>query len=462
MVNPVYSITQTHILQQQGDKINEVKATVNYNGRSYDITISFAQAATTAQLQERIKAVIDQQKLLPKAETILDGKTKSFTLDGERLTTFRDSGPGKQRGTYDEYLEAKIAKYQSLLATGNQEKKRKFDKFTAAKGTHTASQAILAGTTVRVTPTPTRDHLIRTIEQLEIMHGHILRTADKQQVIQDVLANPLDLVIPVRGDLNDVDYAQLLADSAKAKMVDLEGQLREIERAEAPAPAQVSDIQQNIQRQQQAIAEKATQYAYIPFHKKEFDPLTQIFGNFFSIDDLKQMGCAAADEPWLLTVEINEKPVGFKTAEGAYQAHKFAHLPNFEQDILPQFQNANGEQAWSLAQGIQGSVAANWQSQSDAVMKKVLAAKYANEPMKAFLQATGTSYLIEHTNRDAYWGDGSDKQGQPGRNRLGELLMEQRGQPAQHVNYGTLRQNLYRTHNGQNNKPWGWQPLNLT
>ena len=40
--------------------------------------------------------------------------------------------------------------------------------------------------------------------------------------------------------------------------------------------------------------------------------------------------------------------------------------------------------------------------------------------LRETLLGTGESLLVEHTENDAYWGDGS------GKNRLGQILMQER------------------------------------
>nr|WP_274541155.1 NADAR domain-containing protein [Escherichia sp. MOD1-EC7003] len=47
--------------------------------------------------------------------------------------------------------------------------------------------------------------------------------------------------------------------------------------------------------------------------------------------------------------------------------------------------------------------------------------------LRALLLATASAKLVEHTENDAYWGDGGNGQG---KNRLGYLLMELREQLA--------------------------------
>jgi N-glycosidase YbiA len=53
----------------------------------------------------------------------------------------------------------------------------------------------------------------------------------------------------------------------------------------------------------------------------------------------------------------------------------------------------------------------------------VLAKFNQHVDLRETLLATGDSTIIEHTENDAYWGDGSDGSG---KNRLGEILMRVR------------------------------------
>ena len=69
---------------------------------------------------------------------------------------------------------------------------------------------------------------------------------------------------------------------------------------------------------------------------------------------------------------------------------------------------------------------ADWEAVKDDIMRDALRAKFAQHPnLKALLLHTDDAELIEHTRNDSYWADGGDG---TGRNRLGQLLMELRGQ----------------------------------
>lgn len=68
----------------------------------------------------------------------------------------------------------------------------------------------------------------------------------------------------------------------------------------------------------------------------------------------------------------------------------------------------------------------DWESSKDGVMKRALLAKFSqHEDLRTLLLSTGTARLVEHTDNDDYWGDGGDGRG---RNRLGMLLMQVRGE----------------------------------
>ena len=50
-----------------------------------------------------------------------------------------------------------------------------------------------------------------------------------------------------------------------------------------------------------------------------------------------------------------------------------------------------------------------------------------HQNLKEELLATGGSFLVEHTKRDKYWGDGGDGgNGTVGKNMLGKLLVQVR------------------------------------
>jgi ribA/ribD-fused uncharacterized protein len=68
----------------------------------------------------------------------------------------------------------------------------------------------------------------------------------------------------------------------------------------------------------------------------------------------------------------------------------------------------------------------DWESVKDQVMLEAVRAKFTqHEDLHAVLLATGDAELVEHTERDSYWGDGGDGSG---KNRLGHILMQVRAE----------------------------------
>src|SRR5437016_1195870 len=66
----------------------------------------------------------------------------------------------------------------------------------------------------------------------------------------------------------------------------------------------------------------------------------------------------------------------------------------------------------------------DWEAVKVGVMREALEAKFRqHEDLERLLLSTGDARLVEHTENDAFWGDGGDGSG---RNMLGQLLMELR------------------------------------
>ena len=66
----------------------------------------------------------------------------------------------------------------------------------------------------------------------------------------------------------------------------------------------------------------------------------------------------------------------------------------------------------------------NWDNVKDNVMQEAVRAKFTQHAdLKALLLSTGDAKIIEHTENDAYWGDGGDGKGL---NKLGKILMKVR------------------------------------
>jgi ribA/ribD-fused uncharacterized protein len=110
----------------------------------------------------------------------------------------------------------------------------------------------------------------------------------------------------------------------------------------------------------------------------------------------------------------------WRTTEHYFQAQKFAGT-DYETDI----RNApTARQAASLGRSRKVPIRRDWEHVKDQVMLDALRAKFSQHPyLHEILLGTGDALLVEHTERDAYWGDGGDGSG---RNMLGRLLMQVR------------------------------------
>jgi len=68
----------------------------------------------------------------------------------------------------------------------------------------------------------------------------------------------------------------------------------------------------------------------------------------------------------------------------------------------------------------------DWESVKVSVMTDAVRAKFSQHAeLGAILVGTGSAFLVEHTENDAYWGDGGDGRG---KNVLGQILMRVRSE----------------------------------
>lgn len=66
----------------------------------------------------------------------------------------------------------------------------------------------------------------------------------------------------------------------------------------------------------------------------------------------------------------------------------------------------------------------DWEAVKIDVMRKAVEAKFTqHEELKTLLLSTAEAKLVEHTERDDFWGDGGDGRG---KNMLGRILMQVR------------------------------------
>lgn len=110
------------------------------------------------------------------------------------------------------------------------------------------------------------------------------------------------------------------------------------------------------------------------------------------------------------------------TTEHYFQAQKFAD-DNYQEKIR---EEKSPMVAARMGRDRKQKLRKDWDSVKDSVMLEALRAKFTQHAeLKDQLLQTGSARLIEHTENDSYWADGGDGKG---KNRLGELLMQLRGE----------------------------------
>jgi ribA/ribD-fused uncharacterized protein len=133
---------------------------------------------------------------------------------------------------------------------------------------------------------------------------------------------------------------------------------------------------------------------------------------FYRVSD--EYGCFSNFAPYPLELDGKRWP----TSEHYFQAQKFEDA---------QHQEAIRRQKSPLIAARMGrdhkkKLRRDWESVKVLVMRQAVRAKFSqHDDIRAILLATGNAQLVEHTENDAYWGDGGDGSG---KNMLGQILME--------------------------------------
>lgn len=108
------------------------------------------------------------------------------------------------------------------------------------------------------------------------------------------------------------------------------------------------------------------------------------------------------------------------TSEHYFQAQKFAGT-QYEEEI----RRAKSPMiAARMGRSRKHPLRRDWESVKDRIMREAVLAKFSqHSDLRERLLSTGDAEIMEHTERDDYWGDGGDGRG---RNRLGKILMSVR------------------------------------
>ena len=110
------------------------------------------------------------------------------------------------------------------------------------------------------------------------------------------------------------------------------------------------------------------------------------------------------------------------TSEHYFQAQKFAGTDDAHAEAI---RKAGSPMiAARMGRDRKKKLRRDWESVKVSVMREALLAKFEQHPqLRELLLSTADAKLVEHTERDDYWGDGGNGSG---RNMLGQLLMEVR------------------------------------
>jgi len=114
----------------------------------------------------------------------------------------------------------------------------------------------------------------------------------------------------------------------------------------------------------------------------------------------------------------------WQTSEHYYQAQKFAGAEGSGKHMKDVFKAKGPMEAANIGRDRKRPLRKDWESAKDHVMYLVVYAKFTqHKALKKILLDTGDAILAEHTEKDSYWGDGSDGSG---KNMLGQVLMRVR------------------------------------
>lgn len=117
---------------------------------------------------------------------------------------------------------------------------------------------------------------------------------------------------------------------------------------------------------------------------------------------------------------IKIKGKTWKTTEHYFQAQKFIDK-GYQEKVR---KAPSPMKAAELGRSRKVKIQKNWDNIKDNVMYEAIQAKFTqHKDLQELLLSTREAILIEHTENDAYWGDGGDGSG---KNKLGKLLMKLR------------------------------------
>ena len=135
---------------------------------------------------------------------------------------------------------------------------------------------------------------------------------------------------------------------------------------------------------------------------------------FYRVSD--EYGCFSNFAPYPIQLDGEVWP----TSEHYFQAQKFTGP-----DDQARIRQANSPMiAARMGRDRRRPLRHDWEVVKVAVMRKAVRAKFSqHDDLREILLSTGDAVLVEHTEKDAYWGDGGNGSG---KNMLGRILMDVR------------------------------------
>jgi len=136
--------------------------------------------------------------------------------------------------------------------------------------------------------------------------------------------------------------------------------------------------------------------------------------NFYAVGG--NYGCFSNFSPHPIVLKAKTWP----TSEHYFQAQKFAGTPD-EEEVR---QAKSPMIAARMGRSRKRPLRKDWEAVKDRIMHEAVLAKFTQHAeLRATLLSSGNATIVEHTEKDRYWGDGDDGSG---RNRLGQILMQVR------------------------------------
>jgi len=133
--------------------------------------------------------------------------------------------------------------------------------------------------------------------------------------------------------------------------------------------------------------------------------------NFYSVND--EYGEFSNFAPYPIKLRGKTWP----TSEHFFQAQKFQATKDQEEIRTTKSPMI----AARMGRDRKRKLRKDWERVKVGVMREAIEAKFRqHDELRTLLLTTGDAKLVEHTDRDSYWGDGGDGSGE---NHLGRILM---------------------------------------